>query len=544
MLPAFLRFLHPYLHFFGLVLMVAGLPFSVFLMSFSQFWIVGNWILEGDYRTTLRQFMHNRRALLLSGVMLMLIPGMLYTTDVQEGMKMLRLNLPFLLLPFILSSRPPLPSTWYFLLLRLFLLSVFAATLVCALKGLPAWLRGEMTDIRQISLFISHIRFSLFIAFSILLIMWILLSKPYRFLKGERILLAVAAVWMFAFLLILQSLTGLAILLFIIVAWGFVLVRQRLSGIPALAFTLAPVLLLLASGWYAVKAYRDYFTPATDYILPLPEKTAAGNDYTHDLSLIENGYYVFAFVSEAELRDTWKTRSALPLGGPDGKGNPLYATLIRFLNSKGLHKDAGGLAALSDQEIRYIEQGIANCRYTGLWGIRMRFYQLLWELEQFRQDDYNASGHTMGMKLEFFRNAMEIIARHPLTGVGIGDVPQAFRNQYEQNNSNLEKQWWMTSHNQYLYLTVAAGIPGLIVFLICFLGPGLSDPQLRPYIPFRFLLLIAAVSMLTEDTLTTQAGVSFVAFFYSLFLFSRPGKEPLQSQPDNFFPYNNTEKQI
>ena len=160
MLPKQLRFLHPYLHFIGLLLMVVGLPFSLLLMSLSQFFVVGNWILEADFKNKWERFKSNRAAWLLCGIFILLLPGLLYTQNMNDGLKLVRINLPFFIFPFFLASSAPLKKTWYELLLKLSFLSVFLASIACAFIGLPKWLNGEFSDIRQISIFISHIRFA------------------------------------------------------------------------------------------------------------------------------------------------------------------------------------------------------------------------------------------------------------------------------------------------------------------------------------------------------------------------------------------------
>jgi hypothetical protein len=61
------------------------------------------------------------------------------------------------------------------------------------------------------------------------------------------------------------------------------------------------------------------------------------------------------------------------------------------------------------------------------------------------------------------------------------------------------------------------GLPGILFFLAWLFVPGLINRKtLHPvYYAFMFVFLI---SMLTEDTLETQAGVSFAVFFSCLFL--------------------------
>ncbi|MCB0819998.1 MAG: O-antigen ligase family protein [Bacteroidetes bacterium] len=517
MLPKKLRFLHPYLHFTGLLLMVAGLPFAKILMSLSQFFIGGNWILEGNFREKWQRLKSNPKAWMLMGIFLMLLPGLLYSEDLPNAMKQLRINLPLFIFPFVLGSTQPLKKSWYHLLIRLFILSVTLATIACSVWGLSRWLNAEFSDIRKISIFISHIRFALLISLAILLGFWILLYKPYRFFKGERFLLLAAMIWMFAFLFILQSISGIVIITVVSTVWIISLVLKKWSRRGIIAFTASLALLIAFVGFSAYKAYHDFFTPAEIYKHKLPEKTALGNPYTHDLTVIENGHYVYSFLNRRELVMARRKRSDYSIDSLDGKGNLTYATLVRFLNSKGLTKDDSGVNALTEKEIHYITKGIANVNYTGLWGVRMRFYQLLWELGYLKRGSTEGTGHTVVMKLEFLRNAVMIIGEHPILGVGIGDVKNTFIEHYERINSWLAPKWRMTCHNQYLYIGVAAGIPGMLLFLFLFFAPLRGER----YIPLLVFAAIAAISMLPEDTLTTQEGVSFVAFFYSFFLFSR-----------------------
>jgi len=521
MLPKSLRFLHPYLHFFGLALMVVGLPFSVFLMSLSQFWIGGNWILEGRYKEKIRSYTSNKNALFLSSILFILIPGMLYTSDMAEGWKLVRINLPFFIFPFVLCSTPALPRLWYNLLIRIFIFSVFLASIVCSVIQLPLWLNGELSDIRQISIFISHIRFSLLICLAILTGLWLVVKKPFKISTIEANLIILAIIWLTTFLFILQSLTGIALLItlttitFISASWKFL--PRKL----ALFTTALPFILIIVIAYFSFLAWKEYTTPAPIYRQALESHTARGNPYTHQFSTLENGHYIQSYICQEELAMAWKKRSDLHFDSTDFKGHPVSMTLIRYLNSKGLKKDYEAVQSLTNEEIRYIENGVANINYTGFWGIRMRFYQLMWEIDYYRRDAKSPQGHTLMTKVEFWKHGFYIVLKHPILGVGTGDVPREFKNSYESNNTWLSKQWWLTSHNYYLYIAVALGIPGLVLFTYFFMYPFFKQKGWK-YYPFLIFFCISSLSMLTEDTLNTQAGVSFIVFFYCLFLFARP----------------------
>lgn len=521
MLPQPLRFLHPYLHFTGLLLMVVGLPFSLLLMSLSQFFLLGNWILEGGYREKWTRFLNNKPAILLCGLFLFYIPSIAWSSNIDEAFKLLRLNLPFLVIPFVLGSVPALSGRSYWGLLRLFHLSVFLAIVACAIWGLPKWISGEFNDIRQVSLFISHIRFSLLIALSVLIQWWALLYKPYVSSKAERIISLGLSLIMLGFLIILQSLNGIIIFFLVLCVWLFYESRTRLGLKKTAGIGILIGLFILSAGLYIGSLYKDYFTPDASYHNAPEQFTASGNPYRHEHNVLENGHYIYAYLCEKELYETWPQRSKIQLDSNDAKGHPLFITLVRYLNSKGLRKDREGVLSLSDSDVRFIEQGIANYKYTGLLGIRMRFYQLLYELDYIRRDGTNPSGHTLFMKLEFWKNGLELIREAPILGHGIGDVPDVFRRKYSQSNSWLNEQWWMTSHNQFLYVAVGCGTVGMLVFCLLLVLPAYFARAFG-YQPFHLFFAVAVLSMISEDTLTTQAGVSLVAFFYAFFLFARP----------------------
>ena len=135
----------------------------------------------------------------------------------------------------------------------------------------------------------------------------------------------------------------------------------------------------------------------------------------------------------------------------------------------------------------------------------------------------NPSGHSVVQRLEFWKAALQIIKENPLLGVGTGDVKNAFEDQYTKMNSPLAKEWRLRSPNQFLAITVAFGFIGLILFLITLIFPLIADKNFNTYLYLMFFV-IGFLSMISEDTLETQAGVTFFAFFNSLLLFLHKDK--------------------
>ena len=97
-------------------------------------------------------------------------------------------------------------------------------------------------------------------------------------------------------------------------------------------------------------------------------------------------------------------------------------------------------------------------------------------------------------------------------------MPDAFAKKYDEANSMLETKFRLRSHNQFLAVAVALGIPALLLFIIVLFYPVFQYQNSGSFLYMTFWVT-AFLSMLTEDTLETQAGVSFFIFFNSLFLF-------------------------
>jgi O-antigen ligase len=145
----------------------------------------------------------------------------------------------------------------------------------------------------------------------------------------------------------------------------------------------------------------------------------------------------------------------------------------------------------------------------------------MWEFHQYTEGG-DPNGHSIMQRLESWKAALHVIKAHPLFGVGTGDLPNQVNNQYGEMHSKLDGTHYLRPHNQYLAIAVAFGITGLCYFLFTLCYP-LYFSRNRNYFYFVFFLTLV-ISMLTEDTLETQPGATFFAFFNAFFLFAMPGK--------------------
>lgn len=514
---------HSSIYFFGLLLMAIGLPFSTFLMSLSQFVLVGNWITEGNIKQKLTSFWRNKSAVILSSVFILHLIGLFYSSDFNYAFRDIRVKLPILIFPLIISTSEPLSKKRIHQLMLFFIASVAAATFVSTaiLLGITNKL---IVDIRQISIFISHIRFSLLICISIFFLGYFTYCQKSYFKKSLAILFII---WFITFLFILESLTGLVILSitgFILLVY-FTLSQKkliyRLSGLAIIA-----LLVFGAISYVRTVTYRYYSKNHPQHTISKPEQfTPNGNPYFHEITntAVENGNYVWQYISWTELEEEWNKRSNIHLEEKDLKGNDIKYTLIRFLTSKGHRKDAEGIQQLTEQEIQAIQKGIANVNYLNVPGIKARIYQVIWEIDNYRRGE-NPSGHSVAQRFEYWKAAIGIVKENFLFGVGTGDVKAAFDAQYKKTNSSLSNEWRLRSHNQYLAIAVAFGVVGLIWFLFSFVYPLFKERKYFDYFYMTFFIIVI-LSMLTEDTLETQAGISFFVFFNTLFLFAAGKKE-------------------
>ncbi len=192
-----------------------------------------------------------------------------------------------------------------------------------------------------------------------------------------------------------------------------------------------------------------------------------------------------------------------------------------------LKKDSTSFQKLSLEDIHSIESGVSNYKYIHISSLNARIYETIWELDVYLKGN-NPSGHSMTMRIEFWKAGWHILKKHLWAGTGTGDVKQAFRDQYQTDHSKLDPRWQLRGHNQYLAIAIAFGLPGLLYFLASLVYPLLKDKMYRNYF-YSLFWIIVVISFLTEDTLESQAGVTFYALFNALFLFAMP---PILSQTE------------
>jgi hypothetical protein len=232
---------------------------------------------------------------------------------------------------------------------------------------------------------------------------------------------------------------------------------------------------------------------------------------------------VWKHIAWGELTRTWKQRSAIHPDSLDARKQPLKGTLIRYLTSRGLDKDSVGVWSLTPHDIKMIESGKTSYLSGTKKGLANRLDKIFFEIDNYRNGG-DPSGNSVTQRLEFWKCALAIIAENPINGVGTGDVNDKFQQQYEASQSQLDKAFRLRSHNQYLTYSVALGIPGGLYLIMTLLYP-LTRRRFRSDFLYVAFATVSILSFMTEDSLETQAGVTFFTFFSCMLLFIKPASE-------------------
>ncbi len=509
---------HKDIYFVGIILLAIGLPLSMFIMSISQFILLGNWLIEGRLKEKLLIFRKNTLALSIASVFLLHLLGLLYTSNFNYALDDLRIKLPLFILPLVFSSSPQLKMKQFYIVLFFFIASVGIGTAM----GMYRYMHMQAVDnsnIRDLITSISHIRFGLMLSLSIFMLWKFITDKKSElpFSNKQKFLFGLVLIWFICFMFILEAMTGIILSLIAIIVLLFIYIFQH----KKIAYKLAGSLILIAIpftiGTYLYYEYLAWFVPKPIDITKLETHTSHGNTYQHQITCeVENGNYVQTYVCMDELEQEWNKKSTIDFTKSDNKGQDIRQTLMRFLTSKGLRKDADGVDGLSENDIKAIENGIANEMYVHKSSFKARIHQTLWEVNVFLNNgDPNA--HSLLQRVEYMKAALDIIKQHPLIGVGTGDIRDAFKIYYEETDSRLWPEWRNRTHNQYLSLGVAFGIVGMLWFILILLYP-LSFSFVRKDFFYIVFFVIISLSMLSEDTIETQAGVTLFTFFQCLFL--------------------------
>jgi len=504
-----------------LLLMAASIPLSRAMVSITLGLLFANFVISKGVLARLRQAFNTRGLLVFLSIFLIFLVGFLYTNHLANGLNRLVRALPLLVIPIVVSGSQILSIRKFRRVLHVFVLAVVVNAIFAWVFYLENYKQHNF-DIRQISIFFSHIRLALMVLFAISISAYEVWKESGRC----RFVWGAICLFLFSSLILLQSLTGLVIAFVLVTACGVVLTLRVREQVPKFIALVASVtIFLVAASFFSHSLMRFHTTHPVD-LTQIDSLTVNGNPYIHDTANLirENGYYVGLYVAPGELKKEWNRRSKLDYTGKDRAGQELSETLKRFLTARALRKDSAGMMALSAKDVSLIESGVANPVFVEENFLYARIYQTLWELELYNQTGY-VENHSVAQRIEYFLSGWHVVESHPWFGVGTGDVMAAQKEAFQERGVQLAPEHQRKSHNQWITLAMAFGIVGLMVFLVGIVVPIVKNKTYRNFL-FNIFMGIILLSFFSDDTIDTHMGINFFCFFYVLFVFSGvSGKE-------------------
>jgi hypothetical protein len=491
-------------------------PFSAIFLLIKYLWTLA----KESIPEKINRFLGNKPAVIFASVYLMGLFGLLFTGNFPKATLVLRIQLPLLLFPLVFAGFDPIKDKDFRTIMLFYVAALFAGTIIGTVKMIS----GDFVDVRQFSPFISPVRFGLNITFGIFVLFWFLV-KDAGFHFWQKGIMGFLIIWFIWFLVKMESVTSLCLLMVIgggVLFWqGIKSTRKEVKWITVFLFVGIPVVF----AFYLKSELYEMTHARVPKRIFTAEKTAQGHPYTFDTIHygIEDGQYVGSYLCLPELKQAWNRRSRIPFDGKDKNGNSVATTLIRYLTSKNLKKDAAGVAALSQKDIRNIENGIANSNYVCHPGLHSRLLMMVkgWQVYQ---KTGKAGGSSIIQRVAYLQAAFQVIRKNFWTGTGTGDLFDALGHEYIRLNAGLENYVGFLAHNQYVDIFAAYGIFGFLWFLFALVYPPVKTKSFQDYFFVTFYLIMLG-SMLSDDTLETHAGVTLFSFFLSLLMFGKERKE-------------------
>lgn len=495
---------HKSLHFIGALILVVGIPMNKVLMSTGTIWLAANLLINADFNSYWKNIKNSKLALTVIAILLLHFIGITYSTDFDYAISDINRKLPFFVLPIVLIAYP-IDKMFYKDLLHALLASLVITSI--ANLFLYYFAEDKISDMRYLSQFGSHIRYGVLIVFGAFISLYFAFKEKNKS-KWMYLLLFLYFSFYTLFSQVITAYFNYSILLIFII----ILLTFKLKNLALKWVIVSLIGVFVVFSGFSIYNFLKPDLPVIINVEELDAKTSKGNRYNHygEHHYLENGHPIMVYICEKELEEEWNKVSELDYNGFDNKNQILKGTLIRYMTSKGLRKDAEGVKQLSRDDINNIEKGVAS--------IKAIDNSILYRLEGLKFQIHNylmggdPSGHSLLQRFEHWRAAIHIIENNPIFGVGTGDAQLAFNKTYVELDSPLQEEYRNRSHNQFFSFYVSFGALGFLLLLyFSFLLFKIAFSN-RQTILLIFAILIF-LSFLPEDTLETQQGATFVGFF-------------------------------
>ena len=291
---------HLYLRITALTILTVGIALSNVLISIGTIWIISNWLIEADFKNYVQRFKEKKSVWFVIFIFFFLALSLIWSVDFNYGFKDLRIKLPFIVIPIVLATSEPLQRKHFYFLLYVFLGIVLYTSSYNIIRY--NYFLPDSADIREMSTFISHVRFSLLINLAFFTTVFLVLKK-----KRYWYLWVPAGAWFLFYLFKSQIINGYILFVVLIVLTALYVIFRIQStkqkyGLLSLFFFISCIVVFAG-----VKIVNQLKTIDPIHFEELDVYTANNNPYFHDTSNteIENGNYVWIYVNQAEMEKEW-----------------------------------------------------------------------------------------------------------------------------------------------------------------------------------------------------------------------------------------------
>ena len=503
---------HRKVYVFFISCLAASITLGKVPMSVSLIGLTLNWILELDFQIKGKKIKDQKYLpIIFSGLFLIEFFWLPISKDTTIGLNVLRIKLPLLLLPLIIGSCTSFSKREWKIIITTFFIGILVSTIwvyLVSLEVLPT--KKDSGTIRDASIFMSHIRYSVLLSFSTVLILCLAFKNLIN-----KLIAVIIFLWLVFLIFKLATITailGLSFsLVFLFIAFLFSSKNKNkivyIAGIASLFFLVGLYITATVKDFYHVKSKErsllTYSIGGEKYQLDFKDNTT------------ENGFYLWENIAQKELERCWNRKSKFSFTSKDKKKQPVKATLYRFLTSKGLHKDSVGLSNLTQNEIQKIENGeTSSVSYNNF---EKRIRSLLYQKES-RKKNSDSNNQTINQRVVFWKAGIDIFLNQPAFGYGPGGAKTQYKKYYKNRNTNLNKSNQLLAHNQFITQAINLGALGTIIWLFIMFYSFLKVEKgmLLFFVPYLILMFFAFMS---DDMLEVQAGVTIFSFFGTLMLF-------------------------
>lgn len=226
---------------FFVLAFLSDLP-AILTISIISFPVIA--LLDGNFKQKWQDFKSNKAYLAVTSIFFIIAFSGLYSDLTPFYLDRVRVALPFLVLPIAFSSLPKLSTKqfqqfYYFLITTVFIVSV--GTFINYLSDYT-FLNEQLNHGRPIPTPIHHIRYSLLLAFTIIIGCWLIINKIVLKYKWERFIIIGITAFLFIWLHILSVRSGIAVLyvtLFLLSLQYVFKTRRYILGISVMLMIVA-----------------------------------------------------------------------------------------------------------------------------------------------------------------------------------------------------------------------------------------------------------------------------------------------------------------